>query len=165
MHEMINAWAKEWERESEMTSGLLDTIDDASLTQPTVAGRRTLGGIAWHLVSSLQFMRTLGLTFEAVEDSPEIRQSSARIADAYRRTSERFLEALKTQWTDANLDDTVQIAGEQWKNGDSLRYSLMHQAHHRGQMTVLMRQAGLRPPGLYGPTYETWVEQGMAPLE
>ena len=26
-----------------------------------------------------------------------------------------------------------------------------HQNHHRGQMTVLMRQAGLTVPGVYGP--------------
>ena len=32
-----------------------------------------------------------------------------------------------------------------------------HQNHHRGQMTVLMRQAGLTVPGVYGPAKEEWV--------
>ncbi|MDG0812635.1 DinB family protein [Cohnella rhizosphaerae] len=59
--------------------------------------------------------------------------------------------------------DRLEIAGQSWINGDSLRFSLTHQAHRRGQMTVLMRQAGLRPPGLYGPIYEVWIAQGMAP--
>jgi len=40
---------------------------------------------------------------------------------------------------------------------------MMHQSHHRGQMTVLMRQAGLRVPYIYGPAYEDWVEQGLEP--
>ena len=31
---------------------------------------------------------------------------------------------------------------------------VVHQIHHRGQMSVLMRQAGLVPPGIYGPTRE-----------
>jgi uncharacterized damage-inducible protein DinB len=29
-------------------------------------------------------------------------------------------------------------------------------------MTVLMRQAGLRVPGVYGPAEEEWGEMGMA---
>lgn len=56
------------------------------------------------------------------------------------------------------------IQEEAWLNGGSLRYTIMHQAHHRGQMTVLMRQAGLRVPDVYGPTYDTWVEKGITPL-
>ena len=35
-----------------------------------------------------------------------------------------------------------------------------HQNHHRGQMTVLMRQAGLTVPGVYG-SKEEWAAAGM----
>jgi len=35
-----------------------------------------------------------------------------------------------------------------------LQTLVVHQIHHRGQMSVLMRQAGLVPPGIYGPTRE-----------
>jgi uncharacterized damage-inducible protein DinB len=28
-------------------------------------------------------------------------------------------------------------------------------------MTVLMRQAGLKVPGIYGPSYEEWLQFGM----
>ena len=38
---------------------------------------------------------------------------------------------------------------------------IRHEAHHRGQMTVLMRQAGLTVPGVYGPSREEWVAYGM----
>jgi len=40
---------------------------------------------------------------------------------------------------------------------------ITHQAHHRGQMTVLMRQAGLKVPGVYGPAREEWAAMGMPP--
>ena len=40
---------------------------------------------------------------------------------------------------------------------------LSHQTHHRGQMTVLMRQAGLTVPGVYGPAREEWAAMGMEP--
>ena len=40
-----------------------------------------------------------------------------------------------------------------------------HQNHHRGQMTVLMRQAGLTVPGVYGPAKEEWATAGMEALK
>ncbi|MMZ69496.1 DinB family protein [compost metagenome] len=55
--------------------------------------------------------------------------------------------------------------GQPYRKGEMLRFTLMHQAHHRGQMTVLMRQAGLRVPEVYGQTYESWIEAGMEPLK
>ncbi len=54
--------------------------------------------------------------------------------------------------------------GQEWKNSFSLWALVTHQIHHRGQMTVLMRQAGLKVPGLYGPAKEEWEAMGMKPL-
>jgi hypothetical protein len=45
--------------------------------------------------------------------------------------------------------------------GQTLLYMIFHQAHHRGQITVLMRQAGLKVVGIYSPAQEEWAEQGM----
>ena len=42
-----------------------------------------------------------------------------------------------------------------------LGFLLFHQTHHRGQMIVLMRQAGLNVPGIYGPAHEEWAAYGM----
>ena len=43
--------------------------------------------------------------------------------------------------------------------------SNFHQIDHRGQMTVLMRQAGLNVPGVYGPSLEGWTSVGTNPPE
>ena len=51
--------------------------------------------------------------------------------------------------------------GESWTVGFTLLALITHQAHHRGQMTVLMRQAGLTVPGIYGPAREEWASYGM----
>jgi uncharacterized damage-inducible protein DinB len=37
----------------------------------------------------------------------------------------------------------------------------MFQADHRGQMTMLLRQADLVVPGVYGPAREDWPSMGM----
>jgi len=39
----------------------------------------------------------------------------------------------------------------------------VHELHHRGQLTVLMRQAGLVVPGIFGPAQEEWTRYGMEP--
>ncbi|MFC3800691.1 DinB family protein [Cohnella sp. GCM10012308] len=164
MFTSIASFVEEWEREAKMTAGLLDALTDESLDRKIDGNRRSLSGLAWHLIASIEYMGPLGLSFEGAGDEDATKRSAAALAHAYRSISDRFIEAMQEQWSDANLADQLEIAGELWKNGDSLRFSLMHQAHHRGQMTVLMRQAGLRPPGLYGPVYEGWIERGMAPL-
>ena len=158
-------FAEEWKRESEMTNRVLNRLTEESLQRQVAPNRRTLGGLAWHLVTSIHFMAPLGLDFQGIDEGSDASQSAEGIAEEYRRISEAFLEAVETQWTSANLLETKLIAGEEWRNGDSLRFALMHQAHHRGQATVLMRQAGLQLPEIYGPTYEAWIDKGMTPLE
>ncbi|RED58580.1 DinB family protein [Cohnella lupini] len=160
----IDDFAAEWTSEAEMTASVLDVLTDASLKQTICEGRRTLGQIAWHLVKSPHYMTTLGLEFDAPQGGDEAPASAALIASEYRRISQALLHAVRTQWNDGTLLESVTIQGEEWPNGGSLRFTLMHQAHHRGQMTVLMRQAGLRLPEVYGPTYDTWIDKGVAPL-
>lgn len=164
MFTKIEDFAAEWTSEAELTATVLDALTDDSLGQEVIEGRRVLGQIAWHLVQSLHYMTTLGLAFEASSRGEEAPDSAAFIASEYRRISKNLLDAVQTQWNDEFLRESVMIEKEAWQNGSSLRYTIMHQAHHRGQMTVLMRQAGLRVPNVYGPTYDTWVEKGITPL-
>jgi uncharacterized damage-inducible protein DinB len=51
--------------------------------------------------------------------------------------------------------------GMQWDGAKVLMCLIGHEAHHRGQMSVLMRQAGLIPHGVYGPNKEAWASMGM----
>ena len=53
--------------------------------------------------------------------------------------------------------------GEMWKKGKTLGVLVTHQIHHRGQLTVVMRLAGLKVPGVYGPAKEEWANYGMKP--
>ena len=67
---------------------------------------------------------------------------------------------MKTRWDDAALQVEDDLYGETWKRGFTLTVLLNHEIHHRGQMTVLMRQAGLKVPGIYGPSKEEWAGYG-----
>ena len=84
----------------------------------------------------------------------------AEIKSAYEKANTSFLAGLKS-WKDESLSDEVDMYGQKWTKGQSLFVLMTHQIHHRGEMFVLMRQAGLVPPGIYGPTKEGWAAFGM----
>lgn len=164
MYTTIEEFITEWTVEMRLTEEVMVLLTDESLSQRIINERRTLGQIAWHLVQSIYYMSHLGLSIEEPLGGNQIPQSAAVVAEEYRRMGALLLQALKTQWTDEKLQETQMIMDEEWSNGASMRFILMHQAHHRGQMTVLMRQAGLAIPEVYGPTYESWINKGLAPL-
>ncbi|WP_217593102.1 DinB family protein [Cohnella sp. GbtcB17] len=160
----IESFIQEWENESARTRRLLETLTDASLSQSVAEGFRTLGRLAWHLTCSPQEMlvRT-GLSLPAPGDEHVVPAAAAEIAAAYARTAREVADAVRGQWTDAELAAMSDMYGEQWPNGLTLRAVIQHEVHHRGQMTVLMRQAGLSVPGVYGPAREEWAAMGMEP--
>jgi uncharacterized damage-inducible protein DinB len=55
--------------------------------------------------------------------------------------------------------------GERWRKGTVLSALIKHQAHHRGQLTILMRNEGLTVPGIYGPSKEEWAFRNMTAAE
>lgn len=160
----IAAFEENWKHESASTQKIFDALTDASLRQEVSPDDRTLGRIAWHLTTTLhEMMSRTGLEFAAPEDHAPVPDSAQAIADAYRQTSASMLQAIKSQWTDASLLEKTDMYGEQWPNGLTLQMLISHQIHHRGQITVLMRQAGLKVPGIFGPAREEWSLMGMEP--
>ena len=62
---------------------------------------------------------------------------------------------------DAGLSGEIEMYGEKWTRSKVLSSLIRHEIHHRAQMTVLMRQAGLKVPGVYGPSKEEWAQYNM----
>lgn len=155
----------EWQQEAAATQRVMDTLTDEALNQAVTPDHRTLGQLAWHLTTTVhEMLSRTGLKFASAGDDQHAPASAAAIAEAYRNASQAAWNAVQTQWTDAKLAETTEMYGDTWPNGLTLRILIQHQIHHRGQMTVLMRQAGLRVPDIYGPTREDWLERGMQPL-
>ena len=105
------------------------------------------------------------LTLAGPGEHDPLPKSAAVIAAGYEAAAKSLLEAIQRGWSDETLQQADDMYGEQWKRGLTLVALISHQAHHRGQMTVLMRQAGLRVPGVYGPAHEDWASMGMEPPE
>ena len=159
----IKSFLKSWEYESSSTLKLLEVLTDESLSTEVYPGGRTLGRLANHILESLtELPSKLGL---GISERHCDLKTAAEIVHQYKEDSANLVNAIQQHWTDANLLEKNNMYGEEWPNGLSLNVLIMHQCHHRGQMTVLMRQAGLKVPGVYGPAKEEWAAIGMAPME
>lgn len=166
MFRQIEDFTKAWEQESASTLKLMNELTDASLSQTVAEGHRTLGRIAWHAVTTIpEMMGLTGLKIGSVLGQSPMPQSAAEIKNSYEAVSKDMLEQVKANWTDQTLTVLDDMYGEKWPRGLTLKILIDHQTHHRGQMTVLMRQAGLRVPGLYGPAKEEWSGYGAQPPE
>ena len=153
-----------WKEESENTQQVLDLLTDESLHQEFTEGHRDLGRLGWHLATTLEEMVShTGLQFSGADFSKPVPDTAEEIAEAYRFTNQSMITAMKENWTDETLDEEHDLYGETWTVATLLKVLLLHQVHHRAQMTVLMRQAGLKVPGLYGPAKEEWAAMGAEP--
>lgn len=161
MYRKIEDFRKAWDYEAEMTGKLLLNLTDESLGQKVTEDGRTLGFLGWHLSVTLHEMLALvGLTIDAPAPETECPTSAAEIARIYGIGGKSVGDEVSKNWTEETLLIEDDMYGEQWSRGMTLFYLIAHQAHHRGQMTVLMRQAGLRVPGIYGPAKEEWAAFG-----
>jgi len=162
----IDSFAKSWGIHSQGTIKLLNALNDESLSQSVAEGHRDMGRIAWHIVTTIPEMANrAGLEVKGVNADDPIPDSLQEIIEGYKSVSESLLNEVKSKFNDDSLFQEDNMYGESWPRGLTLRILIDHEIHHRGQMTVLMRQAGLKVPGIYGPSKEEWDVFGGRPPE
>lgn len=162
MFSSLEQFRSTWEHEVENTVALLKNLTDTSLNTPIDESHRTLGRLANHLIESVTEMPAdMGLPISV--QRPAHTTAEALVAD-YQKTCAEFLKVLNANYTDATLSEMRSMYGQQWTVAYALQLLILHQTHHRGQMTVLMRQAGLTVPGMYGPSSDQWKSMGRQPL-
>lgn len=162
MFRTLNDFYEGWKYESEATVKVFSYLTDQSLTQKVTEGGRSLGFIVWHITKTIgEMMSKTGLTFPDFNEEAQAPSQAAVITEEYERLSKLIIEQIKENWNDEMLNDELNMYGQPWKRSSVLDSLVAHQNHHRGQMTVLMRQAGLKVPGVYGPSKEEWEVYGM----
>lgn len=164
MYRKIEDFQRAWTYETEQTVKLFQNLTDESLNQTITEDGRSLGFLAWHLTQTLGEMPALvGLKADAPSLESKI-PAASEIVSAFETAAHSVGEEVVKNWTDETLEIEDAMYGETWKRGMTLFYLILHQAHHRGQITVLMRQARLKVVGIYGPAKEEWEAMGMAAL-
>jgi len=138
-----------------------DNLTDESLQFVAYENGPTIGWVAWHLVQTVsEMMQGTGLS---LADPPQATPpaSAAFISEQYQQAHDALDAAIRANWTDADLQVADEMYGMQWKRGLTLSILMGHEYHHHGQLTVMMRCAGLPVAGIFGPAREEWEPLGM----
>lgn len=161
MYGSIQEFLQDWKNENEATLKIMHNLTDASLSQKVYAEGRTLGYLAWHITTSItEMLGRIGLSFKGFEENAPAPKSAKELAAAYEKAASAVTEQV-SKWDAKKLAEEDDMYGEMWSKNMTLHVLIRHQIHHRAQMTVLMRQAGLKVPGVYGPSKEEWAAMGI----
>ncbi|MEK9197066.1 DinB family protein [Ureibacillus sp. 179-F W5.1 NHS] len=162
MYSTVADFIKEWNKEAILTEKVLEGLTDTSLNQKVYAEGRTLGRIAWHLTTTIpEYLSDFGLKIDEVENKEQLPTSASVMVKTFQKTSAVAAKVIEEQWTDEDLKKRQIAFGREESNAQILMGLIKHIIHHRGQITVLMRQAGIKPFGVYGPPKEDWVQFGV----
>jgi len=162
MYRKIDDFLASWKAESAGTQKILDAITQESLTQSVADGHRTVGRLVWHIITTLPEMgNRTGLKIVGPDPASKPPAKIEDMRNAYRESAASLAEQVRANWKDDTLAVEDDMYGETWPRGKTLAALQAHEVHHRGQLTVLMRQAGVAVPGIYGPSKEEWKNYNM----
>lgn len=168
MYHTISDFMEDWKYESESTIKVLSNLTDESLTVKFNNEIRTAGRLAWHIAGAIsELAHRMGLNFEEIDQDAPFPSSAKEIIDEYKRASDGLIKEISEKWNadTLSIEDEITGQGEKWSRGKTLGALVTHQIHHRAQLTIVMRLAGLKVPGVYGPAKEEWAAYGMEPQE
>jgi uncharacterized damage-inducible protein DinB len=165
MYRKIEDFQRDWAYETEITTKLFNNLTDESLNQKVTENGRSLGFLAWHIALTLgEMLEKVGLTIDCPAKEVNVPANAKEIAETFERAAKSISAEVAKNWTDETLLVEDEMYGMIWKRGTTLTTLINHQAHHRGQVTVLMRQADVPIVGVYGPAKEEWETIGMTAL-
>jgi len=166
MYYKIQDFLNDWKNESEATLKIFNSLNDGSLNKKFHESIRTPGRLAWHITGAIsEMMNRTGLNIKGPTENSEVPSSASAIYEEYKKSSESLVNAVIKNWKDGNLLQKINMYGEEWEKGKILSVLMVHQIHHRAQLTIVMRLAGLKVPGIYGPAREEWAAMGMQAQE
>jgi len=166
MYRTIADFASDWKYEPAAMLKFITAVSEPSRSQAIVPGGRTLGFLTWHTICAVaEIGRAAGLTVdgphETLTEKTPAPATVGEMAATYEGSAKSLVSAVRATWTDAQLGDEIDMYNQKFTRGGALAMLVKHQAHHRGQISVLLRQAGLLVPDVYGPTKEDWAKFGM----
>ena len=155
MYTTISEFVQDWTKESGTSLKVERALTDASLLLRSDPEGNSLGKIAWHMVQMIGGMGSAaGLTIQGPPRGTEPPNAAAAIADAYETAARSMAEQASAKLKDEQLETEITAFGRSMTVASLLQALIRHQVHHRGQMTILMRMAGLVVPGIYGASRE-----------
>ena len=155
MYCTIEDFLADWKNEASATIKIFEAITEDAKGAKAAEHVRSLERLGWHITQTLTEMPArAGIVDEDVLDNRPIPSSFKEIINEYQTYSEILANQVKDRWSDEMLIEEVEVYGQKWQRKKILSVLVLHQVHHRGQMTALMRVQGLKVPGIYGTANE-----------
>jgi uncharacterized damage-inducible protein DinB len=156
-NEEIQQFIELWEFESGVTRGLLASIpQDKYDFRPDPEGR-SIGELAWHLAELEGIMTHIAQArdFKARPAGLERPRTVPELASGYERVHREAVERVRALRPEDLEREFPFFGGRQMSVRNVLRFPLLHHLiHHRGQLMMMIRQAGSVPSRVYGPNRE-----------
>ena len=166
MYRTIEDFATDFKYESESTLKVFKELTDTMLQKKVHDKVRSAGFLAWHILYTLKEMpEKIGLQVLLKEQVNYEGETVKELCELYKVASDSLLNSVLKNWSNETLLIVDAMYGEKWKRGETLSILIKHQAHHRGQLEIIMRLCGLKVPGVYGPSNEDWAVWGMEAMQ
>jgi uncharacterized damage-inducible protein DinB len=166
MYRNIEDFIADWKSEEEFTIKIFSSIPEDVKSSKVNDNIRSLERLAWHISQTLTEMPYKAgiIAQDYLEDEP-IPANMKEIILIYKKYSGELMNLVAQKWKDEDLTAKVEMYGQQWERRKILSVLVLHQVHHRAQMTTIMRLLHVPVPGIYGPSKEEWSAIGMEPME
>lgn len=145
-----DAIVKEWERAKAYTKEYLDAMPDSSFGFKPTKDMRSFAGQFLHLADGIYGFiaaatdEKAATGFGDLEKSNDVNKASvtAKVMAAY-----DFAIAAIKKYPVAKLSESIKVFGRfDLTRDQAIGKCFEHQTHHRGQATVYLRLAGVKPP-------------------
>jgi len=157
---LIDGMLQELEQEAQTTRRVLERVPDNKLSWRPHEKARTLGELALHIAMVPGAVAELVATQSTVQAPQFTDLSPASAAELITALDESIAKAKKVL---GGMDDTALMATWRMMQGErelfalpriALLRSVMlnHWYHHRGQLTVYLRELDVPIPSIYGPS-------------
>ena len=153
-----DSFLKIWEREFRTTVRVLKAFPGEQLDVKPHERSRSIRDLAWQCVID---ERVIGMILDGPNDlrnvpaSPPQPETMNDIVAAYESTHSEAVSKM-SGISEEEFSKTIPFqtwAGEgQLEQPEAFWGNLMDQVHHRGQLTIYLRQAGGKVPSIYGPS-------------
>jgi uncharacterized damage-inducible protein DinB len=158
---LIDGMLQELEDEARSTRRVLERVPDNRLGWRPHEKSRTLGQLAWHIAVVPGAVAEF-VALPSPAQAPEVRPdpTPAKSAELIPALDQSIAKAKKIL---GGMDDATLMATWRMMKGDREIFAipraamlrsvmLNHWYHHRGQLTVYLRELGVPLPSIYGPT-------------
>jgi len=155
MYRVVEDFLQDWHENAGGTLSVFKAMTNDKLDFSIAEGHNSLGWLAWHLTGAAGSIakHVIGLDVPCPKRDEPVPSSVVEITHRYEIIANAILKEAEKLTEEDLLIEVQGFTGPTTK-GKMLLKLIQHQTHHRGQMTVLLRQAGLNVPPVEGPTKE-----------